>query len=93
MRELSSVELDLIVGGYGEESGGGSFDEGAYAAQATLTEDGSYSVQVSEAEYDANIASANIASAQSDEWEITGEFHLPGGIVIIIRPSKSADAS
>jgi hypothetical protein len=87
MRLLSTIELELIVGGYGE-TGGDSFDESVYESRATANEDGSYSVDVTSAEYD-----ADAAAAQADEWEITGEWDLPGGIHVIIRPSKSSNSS
>ena len=85
MRELSSVELDLIVGGYGETGGGDGFDETAYASQATALEDGSYSLQVSEAEY-----LANAAAAEADEWcfYIEGVINSDGTSLVTVKAGK-----
>jgi hypothetical protein len=84
MRELSNVELDLIVGGYGETGDG--FDESAYASQATVLEDGSYSLQVSDAEY-----SANVAAAEAEEWclSISVVHHSDGRVDVTVRSADS----
>ena len=86
MRELSSVELDLIVGGYGEDTGS-SFDESAFEPRATLMEDGSYSLTVSEAEY-----STHHDAAVADTWCIEAEFWGPNGTYIRVRCSDSSNA-
>jgi hypothetical protein len=89
MRQVSSVELDLIVGGYGEDSGGG-FDESVFEPRATLNEDGSYSLEVTEAEY-----SSNLAAAEADHWEITGTvttYDANGNIMTQVRVGRSSNA-
>jgi hypothetical protein len=84
MRELSVIELDLIVGGYGES--GGSFDETVYESSAVSNTDGSYSVDVSEAEY--NMQSQ---AAAADGWTIGGTVsHGPNGTTITVTASHSS---
>ena len=88
MRELSSVELDLIVGGYGETGGGDGFDESAYVSQATANEDGTYSLTVSEAEFN-----ANVAAAEAEYWTIEGCFttyDANGNIMTQVRIGRRA---
>ena len=83
MRELSVIELDLIVGGYGEE--GGSFDETVYEPVATLEADGSYKLEVSEAEF-----SMQQQAAQNDGWNVEGTIsHGPNGTTYTVKASKS----
>jgi len=85
MRELSVVELDLIVGGYGEDQGGG-FDETVYEPTATLESDGSYSVEVSEAMYQ-----QQAQAASDDGWkiEVTGTINTNGSGSVSVKASKS----
>lgn len=84
MRELSVIELDLIVGGYGDQ--GGSFDETVYESAATNNSDGSYSVDVSQAEY--NMQAQN---AQADGWTIGGTVsHGPNGTTVTVTASHSS---
>jgi hypothetical protein len=90
MRELSNVELDLIVGGYGEDNGGG-FDESVFEPRATLNEDGTYSLAVTEAEY-----SANLAAAEEEYWTIEAEaryYDERGNLIAYVRVGKSSNAS
>jgi hypothetical protein len=82
MRELSVVELDLIVGGY--DQGGGGFDETVYESSAVSEADGSYSLMVSEAEYE-----AQSASAMNDGWTVGGTItHGPNGTTVSVTASK-----
>jgi hypothetical protein len=83
MRELSVVELDLIVGGY--DQGGGSFDESVYESSAIAEADGSYSLVVSQAEYN-----AQSTSASNDGWTFGGTVtHGPNGTTVSVTASKS----
>ena len=84
MRELSVVELDLIVGGY--DQGGGSFDEYSYEPIATAEADGSYTLEVSEAEYQ-----MQQQAASDDGWkiEITGTVNTNGSGSVSVKASKS----
>ena len=84
MRELSVVELDLIVGGYNEDTG--SFDESVYEPQATLQEDGSYTLMVSEAEYQ-----QQQPAATNDGWnvEVTATGSTNGTASVSLKVSKS----
>jgi hypothetical protein len=84
MRELSVIELDLIVGGYGES--GGSFDEAAYESAATNNSDGSYSLEVSESEYN-----MQAQAAQADGWTIGGTVSTgPNGTTVTVTASHSS---
>ena len=85
MRELSVIELDLIVGGYGEDQGG-SFDESAYEPTATLEADGSYKLEVSEAMY-----MQQQQAAANDGWniEVTGTVNTQGVGSVTVKASKS----
>jgi hypothetical protein len=84
MRELSVIELDLIVGGYGES--GGSFDESSYESIATEAPDGSYSLEVSEAEYN-----MQATAAQNDGWTIGGTVSTgPNGTTVTVTASHSS---
>ena len=79
MRNLSLVELEMIVGGYGE------FDAGSYASVATDNGDGSYSLVVSEAQY-----SAQAGAAADNGWgvEVTGGWTQNGGFSVGAEASK-----
>jgi hypothetical protein len=86
MRQLSSVELDLVVGGYGETESGG-FDESVYEPRATLMEDGSYSLEVTEAEYQ-----AHHAAAEADSWCIEVEGWVGGTYIRVKCSDQSSNA-
>ena len=89
MRELSVIELDLIVGGYdqgGGGDGGTNFDEYAYESVATLDSAGSYDLVVSEAEY--NMQSQ---AAAADGWTIEGSVSTgPNGTTVTVKASHSS---
>jgi hypothetical protein len=84
MRELSVIELDLIVGGY--DQGGSSFDETSYEPVATLASDGSYSLMVSEAEYN-----MQAQAAADDGWTVGGTVTVgPNGTTVSVTASKKS---
>jgi hypothetical protein len=88
MRELSVIELDLIVGGYGESGGGdtGSFDESAYESIATTEADGSYNLVVSESEY-----MMQSQAAATDGWTFEGTYSDgPNGRTVTVKATYSS---
>jgi hypothetical protein len=83
MRELSVIELDLIVGGYGQSD---VFDQAPYEEIATQQSDGSYSLSVSEAEY--NMQASN---AQAGGWTVGGTVVIgPNGTTVTVTASHSS---
>ena len=89
MRELTTTELGLIVGGYNEDTGG--FDESAFEPRATLNDDGTYSLAVTESEYN-----ANVEAAEADHWTIEIElthYDSNGNVIAYVRAGKASNAS
>lgn len=75
MRELSLVELELVVGGYDQGGGGGGYDYGqttlSYDAEGNFTGDVMQSDQQAVGDYAAAQGIAQI--------DITVEVPIPGG--------------
>lgn len=69
MRELSIVELNLIVGGYGD--GGGSYEYGSSYLRAESVGSETYTGFVFEADAQAMQAQA---TAQSVDWGVEGTY-------------------
>jgi hypothetical protein len=84
MRELSVIELDLIVGGYSQDD---VFDQSSYESVAVEQTDGSYVVEgVSEEAY-----SAQAAGAQAAGWTIGGSVSTgPNGTTVTVTASHSS---
>lgn len=81
MRDLSVVELEMIVGGYSQ------FDAdmaAGYSSSATYNADGSYSLDVSQQEY-----AANAGAAADNGWNVeVGGSWGPNGPTVSVKASK-----
>ncbi len=82
MRELSILELDLIIGGY--DQGGGSYDYGS----SSLVDDGTGVYVGTVYEADAQAMQAQ-ATAQSIDWGVEGTVGNGGWSVKATVSGKS----